>query len=324
MPTLDTLNALANAVPAMNERAAKKAQAQKTTQLQTQLGAAPAATPAGVSGTRMAQAAAPQAVEQQAAPAVAATAATTNQLGQIAQTGLAVQQTNDQANLAAQQQQQQRDLAAKESALKLKTQRDDLAMRKRVTGNEQASANRLSKLGIEMDNKLQLATIRQREQLTRLGGDVKDKILDSRLRFERDDMGRKFTNDRQLADYNLSNAKTEVEFKDKMREMQQVRERKIQILEVAERKMREAVERGFLSNQQRLDGESRMKIIKAAADIREKIREETARANNIQQGFMAAGGIIGAFFGPVGFAAGTAVGSGIGSVAADADSAGSV
>ena len=64
MPTLDTLNALANAVPVLNKKAADKAEANRTYQTKQQVGAA--TVQPGMSTTRMAQTAAPQAVAQQA------------------------------------------------------------------------------------------------------------------------------------------------------------------------------------------------------------------------------------------------------------------
>lgn len=219
MPTMDALTALADEVPVLNKKAAAAAQARQAVAVQSQVGQT-TGTP-GLSTTRMAQAAAPQAVAQQAQAAITADQQTQQQLGQIGATALQAKSATDEAGLAAQDQAQRERLAKQEQANKLQQSRADIGMRKKVTGAEQEAAARMQKLGIEVDNKLQLATIRQRDQLSRLGGDVKDQILDSRLQFERDEMGRKFTNERQLADYTLANAKTDIEFKDKMREMQQ-------------------------------------------------------------------------------------------------------
>lgn len=316
MPTLEQLDALANAVPQLNKKAASQASAVKTQQQRQQVGQAQL--PPGVSTVRAAQAAAPQAVAGQAQVAVAAQQQTQQQLGQIAQAGLQTVQANDANALATQERTQREQLARQDMAQKLELSRSDLGMRKKVTGAEQAAAQRLQKFGIEMDNRLQLATIRQREQLNRLGGDAKDKILDSRLRFERDEMGRRFSNERQLADYAMANAKTEQEFASKMREMQQAHNRKIQMMEVAEKKLRQAMMQGFTSQQQLLDNQSRARIAKMAADMKEKIRKEKAKATGnammIQGAFTVAGAVVGGMYtGGTGTAAGAMVGASAGS-----------
>ena len=321
MPTLQELDALADQVPIINQKAARQAQAGASYNLQQQVGGA-APTP-GTNVNKVAQSVAPQAVQAQAAPVLAAAQQTQQQLGQVAQVGLAQQATTAQTSLANQERSQREELVSRENTQKLEQARADITSRKRVTGAEQASAKRLQALGIEVDNKVQLATLRQREQLSRLGGDVRDKILDSRLRFDRDEMGRKFTNERQLADYVLANAKTEQDFRDKLREMQQVHQRKIQMLEISERKIREAVQRGFISEQQQLDNEQRAKLSQLAAKMREKIQKEKADARNKNSmitgaftiGGAIVGGVLGAGAGGVGAAPGAMIGASAGAAA---------
>jgi hypothetical protein len=313
--TIDQLNALASAVPEMNKKAKKTAQANQLVQTQAQVGAAQPAP--GMSTTRLAQAAAPQV--QQAQAQIVATAAQQNQqqLGQVAQMGLAQQAADGQEALAAQQRAVQEQLAAKERAQKLEMSRADLAMRKKVTGAEQAAATRLQGLGIEQDNKLQIATIRQREQLERLGGDVQDRIVNDRLRFERDETGLKFSNERQLADYNILNSQTQDIFDDKMREMAQTRSRKIQLLEAAAKRMEQSVRNAWSSGEQLFDNQSKQRIAQMVIDMKETIRREQAAAANTmarwQAGGAIVGGIIGIVGGPAGIAAGAAVGGAVGS-----------
>lgn len=325
MPTLQQLDALADQVPVMNQKAAKKAQAATSYNLQNQVAAAPAAP--GVSLTQAAQTAAPTAVTAHAAPAVQAAQQTQAQLGQVAQVGLQAKQTADSTALATQARANQEEATTADNAARLQAARSDLAMRKRVTGAEQAAARRLQSMGIELDTKVQLATIRQREQLSRLGGDVRDKILDARLRFDRDEMGRRFTNERQLADYTLASARSDIELKDKLREMQQTQDRKVQLLEMAERRIREAIQQGFVAGQQQLDNQHKAKLAQIAADMRKKIQKEKAKANAnnamITGAFTIAGAVIGGVWNgglgaPAGAMLGASVGQGVGSMVAGA------
>lgn len=315
MASLDALNKLADAVPAMTQRAAKAAQANNAISMQQQLGSAPMQP--GINANRIAQQAAPQAVQQQTQTALAAGEQQQQQLQQVGQMGLAAQKAQDQAGLASQQAANQNELATRGAESRLTSSRAELAMRKRTTLAEQEAASRLQSMGITMDNKLQMATIRQREQLTRLGADVKDEILDSRLRFENDEMGRKFSNERQLADWTITNSKNEIELQDRMREMQQTAEREIQLLEVAEQRIRQTLVNDFSQQQQTLDNEAKVKLAQMAADMREKIRKKQAKAANNAAMWQAGGTIVGAGVGAMAGnpTAGAAVGGGIGTVA---------
>ena len=326
MATLKQLNALADAIPVMSQKSATQARANQTVQLQQAVGGAQVQP--GQNVNRMAQAAAPAAVAQDAATQAQLAQQTTQQLSQVGQLGLQTTATQAQNSLAAQERAQREGLATQQQQQQLNTARADIAMRKKVTGAEQAATQRLSKLGIDMDNRLQLMTVRQREQLTRLGADVRDKILDSRLKFERDDQGRKFSNWRQMADWELANAKTEVAFKDKLREMTQLQERKVQMLEMSERKIMEVIKRGWISAEQQLDNEQKAKLASMAAQMREKIEREKAEARNraslITGAFTIGGAIIGGWLGSYagatapGAMAGAGVGQGVGMMAAGA------
>lgn len=320
MATLDALNKLADAVPQMNARANKNAQAATVVNMQQQIGAAQTG---GANVNTVAQQAAPQLIQQQAQLNQQTTQQNQQALGQIADAGLQAQKMADQSSLASQEIANREELAGRANEAQITSTKAELAMRKRVTASEQQATARLQELGIEQDNKLQMATIRQREQLQRLGGDVKDQILDSRLRFETDDMGRKFSNERQLADWTIVNAKNEIEFNDKLREMQQVSDRNIQLLEMAEQRIRQALTNEFTQEQQTLDNEAKVKLAQMAAEMREKLQREQAKAKNRaaawQSGGMivgaVAGGVIGTVFPVVGTAAGASLGATIGGAA---------
>ena len=338
MPTLDQLSALAEAVPEINNRAAKQAQARNSVQAQQQASTASGdsirssvglggderarGTVAGESSLRLAQGMAPGAVAGQAQPVLQAGAETQQTEGQIAGTALQATGAAGQADLAAQSQAQQSELAAQDQAQRLAASRSDIVMRKKVTASEQASAARLQSMGIETDAKLQIATIRQRDQLNRLGGDVKDQLVDARMRFERDDMGRKFTDERQLADWVTANAKTDQQAQDSLREMQQTQQRKVQILEAAQKAVMVSMQQGFTANQSQLDNDQRYKLATLASNLRAKIARETADIRNKYGIYSAAGGLIGgvagAFVGgPAGAVVGSSVGSAVGGMVAN-------
>lgn len=310
MPTLQQLDALANQVPVLNKKAAAQGQAQRGTQLQAQIGSAQ--TPAGQSATRSAQAAAPGVIATEGAAAAKTIEANTAGLSDVAGVALGVQGANADASLARQQSGANAALTATDNANRANAQRNELAMRKRVTGKEQASQQRLQKVGIEVDNKLQVASIRQRKQLESLGGDVKTKILDSRLQFERDDMGRKFTNDRQLADYVTANVKSDIEFKAHAREIEQASDRKLQLMEIAERRLSQSTQQDWQGSEAHLNNENRARIARLAADMRAKIAKEQSASKGRMAMWQAGGMIVGAIVGGV---IGTFAAPGVGTVA---------
>ncbi len=318
MPTLDQLNALADQVPQLTAKAAAAQQAQQAAQTQQQIGQTKVA-PGNV--TQTAQAAAPGLVQADTKIATGAQAATQAALGQVANTGLAVQSTQDKAAQAAQDQAAQEAATTAANAEKAKQVNDDLGMRKRVTAAEQESAKRLSSLGIEQDNNLQLMTIRQRQQLAQLGGDVKQQILDSRLQFDRDEMGRKFSNERQLADYAIANAKTQQDFDAHMQTMQETAYRKTQLLQSAFQKINSMVQNSFTSQEQELDNQKKQQLIQLSIALKERIRKEKAKAANTMAQWQAGGTIVGAVVGavvtggnPAGAMAGGAIGGSLGTV----------
>lgn len=320
MPTLDQLNALANDVPALTQKAAQQKQAQQALQMQQQIQGTNIAG-SGVSATQAAQAAAPAATNATAQIEGQALQTQQKGLADVGQTALENVTEADKASQATQEQAAQTQLTTQQNQQKMQLVSADLAMRKRVTADEQASAKRLSNMGIEQDNTLQMLTVRQRQQLSRIGGDVKQKIVDDRLQFERDELGRKFSNERQLADYNLATAKTNQDFQLKLQQMSETADRKNQLLQVAYEQINYAMQNGFDSEQQELSNETKAKLIQMKTDADLALQKARAAAGARLATYQAVGAVAGAIIGGVisggaGAAAGAAAGSAAGTAVA--------
>ena len=265
-------------------------------------------------------------IRQKAAQVGAAGTQAQAQLGaQQAQTRMQNQAAGAELGLAAQRQQAQstmqtattsqaEGLANRGASQMASQQKADLAARKTITQSQIDQAQRLSQLGIEQDNRLNFLSIKQREQVAALGEDVANQLFDSNMRFERDEMGRKFSNERQLQDYLVLNSQNEQEFLSKAQEMQQVAEREIYMLEHAQKVMMQSLEQGYLKEKQKLDNASREKIARYIADmekaIADKKRKAAARGQMITGGVQVLGGAammaVGAGLTP--FTAGTSAG----------------
>lgn len=189
----------------------------------------------------------------------------------------------------------------------------------RLTSAEIAAAKRSQRLGLETDANLSFLTRSQREQLAALGADVKEKIFDSRLQFSRDEMGRKFSNERQLSDYAIMSSKTEQELAAKLQTQQLMQKRDLQLMEAAQNKVMEALRQASADKSRELTQASKEYIanIQAAAEramARKKARG-AAMGQIITGAFTIGGAIVGAV---VGGPAGAAVGSTVGSSAGQA------
>lgn len=322
MPNM--LQNIGKQIPSTNKAAAEQAKAAQEILLRKQLGEfKPGTQPI----TRIAQAAAPQIVQAQATPTLQAAQQTQEQLSGLGQEALRQQEFTQGVDATRAEMGIQRYLATRELGVERDLANRETAARKRLTQQEIESTNRVQSIGMEVDNKLLSLDLNQREELNKIGNDVKGKILDARLAFENDELGRKFSNDRQLADFAAISAKNELEFKDRMLVMQQGYRKKAALLDICARKIREAIKRGYLTEQQKLDQNMTQMLVELEARAKEESAKAAAKARNnmmITQGIFTVGGAIvggilslpaGGIGAPAGAAIGAGIGQGVGSIA---------
>ena len=304
---LQHLAELSASVPGTVGRQQKQAQAAQDIQFQDALRGAPQT--ADVGGIAAQQTATQGAIGLQGRQQAA------QQQGVLATTGLQVQQQNIQADLQRQQMAQQQELASQANQQSVELARQELATKKDITENDIRSAKAVQQFGLDRDNSLMMASIKQREDLSKLGRDVEGKLIGDRLTFERDELGRKFSNERQFADYIASNSRTQEEFMDRMQQMDQVHKEKINMLEALNNSMINDLRRASAMSEAERDFESEKRIAATQAKIAKKIQKEKAAAANRNSMFTQAGTIAGAVVGGViGFKAG-GVGAAPGAVA---------
>lgn len=304
---------LASMVPVVNEKAKKQLDAGAAIALQSNLAAAPAAAPVN----RVAQAVAPAAAAQVGQNANATAAQTQQQVGQIAGQALQTQAASQKADLARRGLGQAESLNSARLAQGAELARAEIKTNKEITQDEIASAKRVSEVGLYQDNRLLNVSLRQRQELAALGSDVKAKILDAQLQFEEDEAGRLFSNERQLADYAATNAKTEQDFSARMQDLKQASDDKVSLLTHSHQQITAALNRGFLTANQKLDHETNRYLTELKRKIEEEIEREKADAANKQMMYQGVGTIVGAgvgaaFGGPGGYAAGAVVGASVG------------
>ena len=304
---MEQLAGVASSVPGLNERARGQSKAAQDIMLQKAIsGGAPAQQIATAAATSAGQAAFAQRQKEQGVAA------------QVGQAGLGAKQASGQAKVEEQAMKQREQLAREAEGQAIQLSREALQSRKIMTQSEIDTARELQLHGVFMDNNLQIASITQRRDLSALGRNLDNKLLYSRLKFSKDERGRKFTNERQLADYVISNSKTNMEFNGQMKKMKQQGDRKIQVMRAAQAKLEQTLKQGYMTNKGDLDRETRTEIARAAAEMKKQISKEQskakARAAQFQAGGTVVGGAIGSIWGPGGAAAGASIGGAFGSV----------
>lgn len=261
------------------------AQSTRLSQLQNLANRLPAANQQVAQGLQAAQDTALQESIRQASPAAgprAAQALGAQQAGQTGQTQLqTAQQTQQQLGQVGQLGLQQQ---ATEAQQRLGTQR---------------------RAGAQEARDLQ-------SRLAELDQEAKDTLVDRQMRFQEDQAGQTLLNERQLADWAVANAKSQNQFNEWARQTQQLSQKKLYMLEAANKRLLQALSQEAAGEKQKLDQASLKKIAEAQRALQEKLAREKAKAGNRAAMFQAGGTILGA---AAGAAIGTFAAPGVGTAA---------
>lgn len=160
------------------------------------------------------------------------------------------------------------------------------------------------------------------ERLGNLSESAKQEVFDSRVNFQRDEMGRTLLNERQLADFATTQAVSAEQFQNYAQSSQQAHEMRISMLETAQRRISQELQIAQAGNEQALD-QAQVKQLKQAENaLNERVRKAKADYANAVGTWGMAGGIIGAVVGtvatggnPAGGMAGYQIGQGLGTAA---------
>lgn len=319
------LSELAKTVPQAIASAGRQATGQANVQMQQQLGAMQM--PVGLG---MADATTALALQQQQRATQIALATQQQQqqtLTQLAEQGLRQQAEKTEQELQTKALQNQQALEQQQRAAQMKAFQQETAARKQVTEAEITTAQRVQAFGLEQDNKLLFMSVKQRQDLAKAGRDVKERILDAQLRFSRDEMGRKFTQERQLAAFKVTQLQKDIDLTTEMQQMEQMYDRKIQLLQTINQRIATEMTREFAVKDQKLEFEHKAYLADLKRKMDDKIKAESGRKRNWVQAWTAVGTIVGGVVAGVyslgigaagGAAVGGAVGTGIGTATSDA------
>ncbi len=314
MPTkLSQLSALANAAPGMNQRANRQSKAAQDIMLQARVQKAKPQAGAAQQLAMQTASEAGQLTQQQMA-------ASQQQAGQMGQLGMQARQAEAAQRLGQRELRQQEDLQKKSEIQSLRLTQQQLQSRKTILQEDIDAAKDMQLYGIDRDNRLKIATLKQAEDLNKIGGDVKNQLLDMRLVFEKTERDRKFTNIRQLADYSISSSKDKVELKTRLQNMKLQQDRHVQLLQAAHDKIEQQMKQDYTKGKGEVDRARGTELAGARARLKREIARAQARAAStnsmISGAFTVGGAIVGSAAGPGGTVAGAAIGSAVGGAVA--------
>jgi len=159
------------------------------------------------------------------------------------------------------------------------------------------------------------------QALANLSEQAKREMFDSRMQFARDEMGREYMNERQLADYAVTHARDVEQLRNYAQSAEQLHQRKLQMMEAAQQRINQELQfQNSLSNQKQ-DQNLMRQLAESKRSLEERIAKQKADQANRTGTFSTIGGIGGAVAGgiiggPAGAAAGYSAVSAVGTMAA--------
>jgi len=248
----------------------------QTQQALSQLSQRPQPGAPAADATALAQQMAPAITQEQAKVDIQAqqqAGAATLQAGQAL-----AQQEEAQAQQRLEQQRQatEKEIAEKQLAGELKQNSLELEKSKRMQSKEISQQKRFKQTGIEYDNRISFLTRKQRQDLAGMGTFLKQQIFDSRLQFAQDEEGRKFSNERQLADYAILAAQNDIELNRHLKSMQRAHDKEIILLEAAYNKISQQRKQAFAAQEQLKDQSLERELKKRENALLEKMRRKKA------------------------------------------------
>jgi hypothetical protein len=159
------------------------------------------------------------------------------------------------------------------------------------------------------------------QKFAQISEKAKQEMFDNQMQFQKDEQGRTFFNERQLADYARLNAENDEKFKDYAQNAEQLSKRKLQAMEHAYKLTMQDLQQKSNLAEQKKDQQAQLQINQIRKEIEERMQKERAKAANRaaawQAGGTIVGGVAGAVIGgPAGASAGASVGGALGGMAA--------
>jgi len=158
--------------------------------------------------------------------------------------------------------------------------------------------------------------VRKNEQiLTELSGDIKTKLYDKAMKFNKDELGRTQWQTSQLMDYQLRKSQRWQDYRQMETKVGQMQKRRMTVLKTAQAQIQQAMQQEFAKSEAVADRELQARLTKVKAEIDERIRKAQAEAAEQAAAWTTGGQIIGTVLGAAAGMAITAATAGVGAAA---------
>lgn len=203
--------------------------------------------------------------------------------------------------------------------IQVQTNQQTIADQKKIA--EAALAAKQQQASVDIGRK-QLASKERQEvlstKLSQVDRGLKNKLLDESISFEKDEMGRNLFNERQLLDYKLQSANSDIALQQYEQNASELTQKRTQMLQIAYKKIEQELSQTQQKGQQSQANAQMLKLQQAKIELEQKLQREENRKKNRASMISAAGTIVGVGIGaaagsPV---AGGMIGKGVGEAAA--------
>ena len=142
--------------------------------------------------------------------------------------------------------------------------------------------------------------VRNNEQLlTQLGTDVKSKLYDKAMQFQKDELGRTIWSQTQLMDFAAKKAQRWQDYRNTELQVAQVQKRRMTLLKTAQAKIQQSLQQEFAKSEAAADRDLQDRLTKAKAEIERKLKEAEAKAAEESAMWQMGGQLIGAAIGGI-------------------------
>jgi hypothetical protein len=155
------------------------------------------------------------------------------------------------------------------------------------------------------------------ESLNSLGADLKQKLFDRQMQFEKDEAGRALFNTTQLADWAVQKSKNAEEYKNKVQKMDQAHKMTLHAMEITQKKIEQQLEFEMRKKIQDRDQATLERLARYKQQLRLEYEKKVAKYKNEQAQWQAGGMVVGAIIGTMAggnTAAGAAIGGSAGTI----------
>ena len=194
-------------------------------------------------------------------------------LGQMSQTGQSSRRTPMAQQMGAQAQ-------GAFGQSQVQAGQKDLQQQGQVAGALQQEKSQEIQLGLQQRQQASKTRLRSiTNQIGALSNNLKQDIFDKQTQFQKDELGRTYWNDRQLADWKIKEAKSDEELAEFEQNIAQEFEKKMAGLQASQRSIKQRLEQEMQKSEQDQDQALMQRLQNAEIELQRKQQKAQARAS---------------------------------------------